>query len=322
MGQGSSVSLDQRSKEPGLKDHAAGAIRHQVVVPSELAGERLDRALPALVADMSRTLARKVIGMGSVYIGKKRCRVASRPVNAGDRLTATWHAQVLKPRSYKLHILHSDEHVVVLAKPAGQIVAGTELGDAGSLQLALERHFDDQTRLMHRLDMGASGLMVAARTKRATRLLTPQFREHTIGRRYFAITERSVEEGTCTLKLRKDRRRVVLAGKREGMEARTDFALLGSDGDRALLEATLYTGRTHQIRVHLQGLGAPIIGDQSYGGLNADRLCLHAALLEFNHPIGGKRLTFTQPPSADFFRAGNLDSKNFDPEKMTWLSTK
>jgi 23S rRNA pseudouridine1911/1915/1917 synthase len=322
MGQGSSVSVGERSKDPGLKDPAAGAIRHQVIVPPELAGERLDRALPALVVDMSRTLARKVIGMGAVYIGKKRCRVSSRPVNAGDRLTATWHAHVLKPRTYKLNILHSDEHVVVLSKPAGQIVAGTELGDAGSLQLALERQFDDRTKLMHRLDMGASGLMVAARTKRATRVLTPQFREHTIGRRYLAITERSVQEGSCTFKLRKDRRRVVLAGKREGMEARTDFSLVASEGERALLEATLYTGRTHQIRVHLQGLGAPIVGDQSYGGLNADRLCLHAALLEFNHPMGGKRLSFVQPPSTDFFRAGNLNAQLIDPEKNPWLSTK
>ena len=192
------MSVDARSKDPGLKDPGAGAIRHQVVVPFELSGERLDRALATLIDDVSRTLARKVIGMGAVYIGKKRCRVASRTVTAGDRLTATWHPQILQPKSFKLRILHSDEHVVVLAKPAGQIVAGTELGDAGSLQLALEKRFDNKTKLMHRLDMAASGLMLAARTKRATRVLTPQFREHTIGRKYLAITERAVEDGSCT----------------------------------------------------------------------------------------------------------------------------
>ena len=316
------MSVDQRTQDPGLKEPAAGARRVQVVVPFELSGERLDRAMAKLITEMSRTLARKIIGMGAVYIGKKRCRVASRTVTAGDRLTATWHPQVLQPKSFKLQVLHADEHVVVLVKPAGQIVAGTELGDAGSLQLALSRRFDEKTKLMHRLDMGASGVMLAARTKRATRLLTPQFREHTIGRKYVAITERPVPDGSCTLKLRKDKRRVVLAGDREGMVARTDFRTLEQEGGRALIEATLYTGRTHQIRVHLQGLGAAIIGDATYGGLMADRLCLHAAYLEFNHPKSGRRLSFQSPPSETFFQAGSLSSSLLRPENAPWLSTR
>ena len=316
------MSVEKRTHDPGLKEPGPGAKRVQVVVPFNLSGERLDRVLATLSDDMSRTLARKVIALGAVYIGKKRCRVASRTVTAGDKLTATWHPQVLQPKSFKLNILHSDEHIVVLVKPPGQIVAGTELGDVGSLQLELERRFDAKTKLMHRLDMGASGIMLASRTKRASRLLTPQFREHTIGRKYLAITEHRVPDGSCTLKLRKEKRRVVLAGDREGMDARTDFRFIETDHDRVLVEATLFTGRTHQIRVHLQGLGAPIIGDSSYGGLAAERLCLHAAYLEFTHPQSGRRLSFTALPNQAFYHAGGLSTKAVTTENLPWLSTK
>jgi 23S rRNA pseudouridine1911/1915/1917 synthase len=271
---------------------------------------------------MSRTLARKVIGMGSVYIGKQRCRVASRPVMAGDRLTATWHPKVLTPRRFDLDVVHSDDHIVVVSKPSGQLVAGTELGDAGSLQLDLERNFGTGTRIMHRLDMDASGLLVAARTKRASRMLTPQFRDHTIARRYLVVTEGTPPEGPCSLRLRKEGRRVVLAGEREGMEAETSFRVLHVDGLRALVEATLKTGRTHQIRVHLQGQGAPIVGDRLYGGVPGDRLCLHAAHLCFNHPVGDRRVSFSMAPPDDFFQAANLEAACLRTQEVPWLSTK
>ena len=151
---------------------------------------------------------------------------------------------------------------------------------------------------------------------------TPQFREHTIGRKYLAITEHRVPDGSCTLKLRNEKRRVVLAGDREGMDARTDFRSIETDHDRVLVEATLFTGRTHQIRVHLQGLGAPIIGDSNYGGLAAERLCLHAAYLEFTHPQSGRRLSFTALPNQAFYRAGGLSMKAVTTENLPWLSTK
>ena len=316
------MSVDARSQDPGFSEVAAGASRHQITVPFELSGERLDRALARLVPEMSRTLARKVIGMGGVHIGKKRCRVASRTVSAGDRVTVTWHPNVLRPPSFELEILHADQHIAVVNKPSGQLVAGTELGDVGSLQRSIEQHFGDKTRLMHRLDMGASGIMVAARTKRATASLTPQFRAHTIGRRYLAVTESEVQEGACTLKLRRLKRRIVLAQNREGMEARTDFRNLVSLRERAVVEATLFTGRTHQIRVHLQGLGSPIVGDSVYGGVTAPRLCLHAALLEFEHPGSGKTMRFVNPPSPSFFTSGGVKPEVLHEENVPWLYTK
>ena len=115
---------------------------------------------------------------------------------------------------------------------------------------------------------------------------------------------------------------MVLAGDREGMDARTDFRSVGANHDRCLVEATLFTGRTHQIRVHLQGLRAPIVGDSSYGGIAAERLCLHAAYIEFTHPQSGRRLSFTALPNEAFYRAGGLSSEVVTTENMPWLSTK
>lgn len=316
------MSVSGRSVPPSLGPPAAGAERRQVVVPADKEGERLDRALSQLIPDLSRTLARKVIGMGSVYVGKQRVRVASRPVMARDVLTATWHPSVLKPARFPLDVLYADEDVVVVSKPAGQLVAGTELGDAGSLQLALERKFGTHIRLMHRLDMGASGLLLAALTKQASRYLTPQFREHTIERRYLAITSHAPAQGLCDQSLRKEKRRVVLAGDRPGMTARTHFKVLADEGELALVQATLETGRTHQIRVHLQSLGCSIVGDKLYEGLQSPRLCLHAALLAFTHPSSRKRMTFASPPAQEFFEKGGIPSDRCTPEVAPWLFTK
>lgn len=294
----------RRGERPSLKEPAQGAERVEVTVPEALAGERLDKALAALVPTLSRTRARALIGMGGLYLGPDRCRVASRKVFAGDALTATWHPEVKAAPSFALMVLLEDEHVVAVDKPAGQIVQGTELGDTGTLQRELEKRYGDKIRLMHRLDGPASGVIVAARNRGASGALTPQFRDHTIDRRYWAVTEGIPAEGTCELRLRRDGRRVRVAAEgEEGMEARTEVKVLRVEQGRALVEARLFTGRTHQIRVHLAALGAPLVGDRAYGGPAAARLCLHAVRLGFAHPLGGREVVVEQPPGDDFWEA-------------------
>jgi len=307
------MSRSTRGRAPRLKPPGAGAQRASFVVSAELAGTRLDKALAAGVDGMSRATARKVIGMGAGYLGTQRCRVASKPVEVGDALTVTWHPDVLTPQRFELKVVHEDARVVVVDKPAHQLSYGSELGDVGSLSYALSRRYGAEATLMHRLDKPASGLLVVARDAGATAALTPQVREHRMSRSYLAIAAGVPTPGWCETPLVKDGRKVRPAGPGEdGMPARSHVEILREDGGASLVRVTLETGRTHQIRVHMMSLGAPLVGDRMYGGPSASRVCLHAAHLGFTHP-DGRALSFDSAPHADFWEAagwrppGDLD---------------
>jgi 23S rRNA pseudouridine1911/1915/1917 synthase len=295
-------------KHPPPTSNARSA---RVQVPEALAGARLDKVLAQLVPELSRREARKVLAMGAVTIGRKRVRIASWEVRAGDEIALTWHPDVLVPEHFALEIVYQDAAIAVVSKPAGQLSQGSELGDVGSLQYALMRHFGPHARLMHRLDKGASGLLVAGLGPDATGYLTPQFRAHTLERRYLALTAGTPAEGRCEVP-------IVIAGREaraarpgeDGLPATTDVAILEHVADSplgpvTLVAASLTTGRTHQIRIHLQALGAPLVGDPAYGGPEAGRLALHAATLGFAHPDGTSR-RFERPPDADFWQAAGL----------------
>ncbi len=297
----------RRDARPHLVKPAEGAERRQVRVPPELSGERIDRAIAALVPDVSRTLARRILGMGGVYLGHQRCRVAGKNVLAGDWITVTWDPEVSAPQDFPLEVLYEDARVVAVVKPAHQLVQGTELGDVGTLAHALAKRFGPDTKLMHRLDAPASGLLLAVKDPDASAALTPQFRRHTIGREYLAVTQGVPREGTCETPLAKDGRLMRPAGPGEaGLPARTDVAVVQTEGGRALVRATLHTGRTHQIRVHLMSLGAPLVGDPTYGGPTAPRMCLHATRLVFQHPDDGREVELVCPPGDDFWAAGRV----------------
>jgi 23S rRNA pseudouridine1911/1915/1917 synthase len=292
---------------PGLSSPAPGAERGEARVPEELDGERLDRALAALIPGLSRTQARRVIALGGAWIGTERIHVASRTVRRGDRLTATWHDAVREAPSWPLSVVYQDPCVVVVDKPSGQLSQASELGDEGSLARELGRRYGPAIRLMHRLDAGASGLLVAARDPEASAALTPQMRDHTIERSYVCWAGARPPVGPCEIPLLREGRRMRVAAAGEpGIPARTDFEVLPGPPARpgaVLVGATLHTGRTHQIRVHLASLGAPILGDRVYGGPDAARLCLHATRLAFAHPSDGRRICFEASPPPDFWAA-------------------
>jgi 23S rRNA pseudouridine1911/1915/1917 synthase len=283
----------------------SGAKEARVEVPEALADERLDKTLAALVPELSRHHARRVLAMGAVTVNGRRVRMAGHAVRTGDRIIATWHDEVQRPEIFELNVVHQDTSVIVVHKPAGQLSQGSELGDVGALTWQLTKTFGQHVRLMHRLDKGTSGLMVAARNEAASASLTPQFRAHTIGRAYLTLVAGIFDGGECTARLRQTARRVRVAGPtEEGMDARTLFTPEAffqhpEHGPVTLVRATLFTGRTHQIRVHASHLGHPVLGDDAYGGLPAARLCLHAAHLSFVHP-DGHTLAFDAPLPPDF----------------------
>ena len=276
----------RRSQPPKLSTVSQGAERRQVSVPSDLAGERLDKAIAALSEDVSRTLARKAIANGGVFLGLDRCKVASRKVSPGDCITITWHPAGHAGRTYPLDIVYEDPRIVVAHKPAGQHVQGTAQGDAGTLGVSLQKRFGPDTQLAHRLDAPASGLIVAGLDKDSVAKLMAAFREHQVRRSYLAVVQGSPKAGPCHLPLARDGRRMRIAAsdEPEAKSAHTDVEVLWQGEGKALVHARLHTGRMHQVRAHLSGLGSPIIGDRLYGGEREPRLCLHAVALVLNSP--------------------------------------
>ncbi|HRE89797.1 MAG TPA: RluA family pseudouridine synthase, partial [Myxococcota bacterium] len=277
------------------------AEKKTAIVPAALAGERIDKALAALIPALSRHLAKKVLGMGGVQVNGKRVRMASFALRAGDKLVAVWHPDVLTPERFPLTVVYEDDELVVVDKPSGQLSQGSELGDVGSLTYELMRRYGPEVRLMHRLDKGASGLLVAAKNPVASAWLTPLFREHRMERRYLALVSRAPHETEITVPIVIEGRkaRAGLPGE-DGLPARSEVRVLEPRDGAALVEVQLFTGRTHQIRIHLAAVGSPILGDPEYGGPEAPRLALHAAVLGIERP-DGRFLRLERPPGEDFW---------------------
>lgn len=277
------------------------ADKRTAIVPQPLAGERIDKVLAALVPGMSRHLARKVLAMGGVQVNGKRVRMASFAVRVGDKLVAVWHPDILEPERFPLTVVHEDDELVVVDKPSGQLSQGSELGDVGSLIYELMRRYGPQIRLMHRLDKGASGLLVAAKNPIATDWLTPLFREHRMERRYLALVSGVPREGEISVPIVIEGRKARAARPGEdGLPARSEVRIREAWEGGALVEVQLFTGRTHQIRIHLAAVGSPIVGDPEYGGPEAPRLALHAAVLGIDRP-DGRVLGVERPPGEDFW---------------------
>jgi len=195
-------------------------------------------------------------------------------------------------------MVYQDESILVIDKPTGLLSVPGKTAEP-SVESMLCQQFP-QIYMVHRLDMDTSGLMVVARTMEAYHRLQRQFLARTIHKKYIALLDGEVwGEGTISLPLRPDHldrpRQVV--DPEHGKPATTDYRVLEYRDGQTLVELTPHTGRTHQLRVHCahqSGLNCPIVGDRLYGK-PAQRLCLHAAELAFNHPVTGQRLTFSRP---------------------------
>ncbi len=279
---------------------------------------RLDLLLVRHHPSMSRRKARDVIEKGQVSVDGRLVREPGRDV-AEEAAVSFDPNRKARPRARcSLPVLHEDEHVILVDKPAGLLTVPSAPG-LHDEDTALRRVQDYARRLkprggyaerVHRLDRDTSGVLAFALSREARAGLIDTFRHHRIERAYLAIVEgepRS-ESGTIDAPLREawvsGRRGVARPGE-EQRPARTHWRVREKLPGAALLEVRLETGRQHQIRVHLAHAGLPILGDPVYGRPARERLLarrpmLHAFRLAFVHPVTGERVSAESPPPEDF----------------------
>ena len=266
-------------------------------------------ALGSLVADRLPNITRRqgieLVKAGAVYIGHLRVRVPSTRVAQGDRITIYPDALEVDPLPPEqvLNFVHRDPSFVVLDKPAGVPVAATKATARGTLSEALRRQLQSEgverpyVGVVHRLDQGASGLVMLTIRGVANKSVHREFEQHRIARTYrVRVVGEAPESFECDVPLIEkpgtDSMQVATSGQSRAKEARTTFRRLRPALElpgTSLLEVSLVTGRTHQIRVHAAHSEHPVYGDRRYGpdATDAARLHLHAWRLEFDHPIEG-----------------------------------
>jgi 23S rRNA pseudouridine1911/1915/1917 synthase len=292
-------------------------------VSKEQAGARLDRYLADSIPGLSRTRAQTLIARGAVRVNG-RPGSASQLLEAGQQVAldepeparAPTGGTPLAPEDIPIPIIYEDDHLLVIDKPAGLVVhpaPGHVTGTVVHALLGRLAHAEpggDATRpgIVHRLDKDTSGLMVVARDATSQAGLAEQMHEHRTIKRYLALVEgrMPVPEGAIEAPIGRDprqRQRMALVSEASGgREARTRFRVLREGKGRSLLELQLDTGRMHQIRVHLAAVGHPVVGDVTYGRRQTPlppRQFLHAAHLEFAHPITGAWMVFDAPLPSD-----------------------
>jgi len=275
-------------------------VRQVIDAPASL----LD-ALAAIFPDASRTTLRQMLQIGRVRVNGEIEKDAKRMLAAEDFVDVADKA-VVRTLPPGLAILHEDRDVIVVLKANGLLTVATERERENTAQAYLNTYVGaralDRIHVVHRLDRETSGVLVFARNFHARERLKEQFAEHSVDRLYVAIIEGGIEPARGTIRSnlyeRRDLRMVsVDSDHPEAKHAVTHYRTIESKGGWSMLEVTLETGRKNQIRAHLSEAGHPIVGDTMYGSTvnPLGRLGLHAKLLGFDHPITGKRLTFTAP---------------------------
>jgi len=271
--------------------------KYEFDVPAEADGLRLDQCLARHVEPLSRSTARVALDLGAVFVDQRRVKVASRKVVAGQHVVVHLggafdraHKQVGRAARVRdeahlplFRVPFEDEHLVVVNKPAGLLSAPTPEGDSGNLQMQLSRR-GGEVFVVHRLDLQTSGVLVYAKTRAANHALSEMFRAHDLTRRYDVFAAGAPPDEVFSV-------RQSLSGK----PAVTHFRRLAQHAAFCHLEATLETGRTHQIRRHLLSRGLPVLADPEYSRRepwHPARLALHAKHLAFVHPATGAALAF------------------------------
>jgi len=294
--------------------------REVVAVGADEADERLDRALAAHFADLSRAYIQALIEDGQVTVAG-RLRKASYRLRAGEQIEVLIPPSTPsepEPEAIPLNIVYEDADVLVIDKPAGMVVHPAPGHERGTVVNAVLAYAPDvringtvRPGIVHRLDKDTSGLLIVARHERALAALAAQFQERRTLKTYLALLDGVVEppEGTIDVPIGRDpRNRQRMAALAEGRPAISHFRVLERFAAHNYAEVRIESGRTHQIRVHCAFIGHPVTGDPLYGagatsaaGVPLPRQFLHAAHLGLHLPSGPWR-EFVSPLPADLER--------------------
>ncbi|MCZ2389638.1 MAG: RluA family pseudouridine synthase [Acidobacteria bacterium] len=288
--------------------------RQIIVVPEAARRMRLEDFLLAHFPRLSKMYLRDVVN-------RELCEVNGRWENIGRRLLPNDLVEIvvdperetaMLPEELPLDIIFEDEHLLVINKPTGVLVHPSHRENRGTILNGLVHYLNPhepsisrpviRPGLPHRLDKDTSGVLVAAKTKFAQQKLTRAFTRRTVEKTYLAIVVGEPREnaGEIEAPIGRDAEAKFWRVMPEGKPAASRFRVLTTFDGHSLLEAEPITGRTNQLRIHLESIGCPILGDHARGGGNSDRLYLHAFRLTIPHPRTGEAASFEAPIPAEF----------------------
>lgn len=292
--------------------------RRAWTVGADAHGLRLDKALVDCAPEFSRSHLQALVARGAVAVDGIAQTQASRKLRVGQvvevQLLPTEQTQAFRPQAMALSLLHEDEHLIVLDKPAGLVVHPAPGHWSGTLLNGLLAHHPGaqglpRAGIVHRLDRDTSGVMVVAKTLACMQALVAAIAAREVQRLYRAIATGRVLEDHQDIDApvgRDPRSRIRMAVVASGKPSRTTVRVCARTDRLTAVECRLHTGRTHQIRVHMAHRGHPLVADGLYGGtaaLGLERQALHAHRLSLVHPMSGQLMDFEAPPPNDFARA-------------------
>lgn len=305
---------------------------YEFIVQSESdCGTRLDRWLSDQLPDISRSQVQRLIEQNQVQINQAPCTTKKASVNLGDRISITIPSPIpleLTPENIPLDILHEDEHLIIVNKPAGMVVHPAPGHSTGTLVHALLHHCQvkiadgltttlsgiggtQRPGIVHRLDKDTTGAIVVAKTDKAHQHLQAQIAAKTARREYLGLVYGNPKQDSGTINQPIGRhpvnreKQAVLDEEKGGRPAVTHWQLQERLGNYSLIHFKLETGRTHQIRVHAAAMGWPIVCDPLYSrgkslGVNMPGQALHAWRLTLEHPATKKKIQAEAPLPEQF----------------------
>ena len=285
--------------------------------------KRLDKYLADTIDSTSRNQLQKLIKKGYVKVDGNINKKRSFKLKKGNIIEVTFPEEPeikLEPKNIELDILYEDDFLAVVNKPSGMLVHPTKHQRTNTLANALLYHFENVSELqkirpgiVHRLDKYTSGIMIVAKNNKTHRKLSKMIQNKEIKRKYWSILKGSLSKPTGEIIApigRNPSNRTKMDVVLDGKFAHTNYVVLENFNNYVLVEFSLKTGRTHQIRVHAQFIGAPVIGDPKYGGTITDdrlkfikRQLLHSKKLSFEHPITDEKIDLESDLPEDFSKA-------------------